>query len=93
MNPDDFSSKWMITLASTRRTHGKNHQPVAYFTLEDSTSEYCLVGAAVSNEVHMKPLPSRRPACLPLADRRLIPVLFGRHHRRDCPHFHEPASK
>jgi len=35
----------------------KIDEPVAYFTLENSTSEYCLVGAAVSNEVHMKPLP------------------------------------
>jgi hypothetical protein len=35
----------------------KIDEPVAYFTLENSTSEYCLVGAAVPNEVHMKPLP------------------------------------
>jgi len=40
----------------------KIDQPVAYFTLENSTSEYCLVGAAVSNEVHMKPLPSNLSA-------------------------------
>jgi hypothetical protein len=40
----------------------KINQPVAYFTFENSTSEYCLVGAAVSNEVHMKPLPSNLSA-------------------------------
>jgi hypothetical protein len=40
----------------------KIDQPVAYFTLENGTSEYCLVGAAVSNEVHMKPLPSNLSA-------------------------------
>jgi hypothetical protein len=40
----------------------KINQPVACFTFENSTSEYCLVGAAVSNEVHMKPLPSNLSA-------------------------------
>jgi hypothetical protein len=36
----------------------KIDQPVAYFTLENCTSEYWLAGAAVSNEVRMKQLPS-----------------------------------
>jgi hypothetical protein len=36
----------------------KIDQPVAYFTLENRTSEYCLVVATVSNEVLMKRLPS-----------------------------------
>jgi hypothetical protein len=52
----------MTTPASARRTLVKIDQPVAYFTLENCTSEYWLVGAAVSNEVHMKQLPSNLSA-------------------------------
>jgi hypothetical protein len=52
----------MTTPASARRTLVKIDQPVAYFTLENCTSEYWLVGAAVSNEIHLKQLPSNLSA-------------------------------
>ena len=43
INPDDFSSKWMITPIATRRTLAKIDQPVAYLTSRNRTPKYMLL--------------------------------------------------
>jgi hypothetical protein len=97
INPGYFSSKWMITQASPRRTLRENRRACGVLHIRKQQfgilpCRVCCLERGPHETTSGQP-ECRRPAHLPPADRRLIPVLFGRHHRRGWPYFHEQARK